>query len=250
MKLPLVICGAAVVMGTVMPEARANGLAVDTGVGYRSWSRGDASLSRSFVQVTPAYSSGRWRVAAPVAVAFRSSEGPFSFGNPLAFKSDDWVNLDVEASYTSGRTRVTFQHDSLQLLSSGRMPSQGFGDVETDNRLFAYRGLGRVGGSRLQGVAGYWGMDRWTETQHGQWRGPVLGFAVTPEGEGLAPLGQLLVGRESSGQFTSGQLGVRMRRATWQIESTFEVRRYPSGTGALFARDESRLNLVLVKSFR
>jgi hypothetical protein len=251
MKGSLVICAVVAVVGSAVPEAAAGGLAVDAGVGYRSWSRGDISLSRSFVQIVPSYTSGRWRLAAPVAVAFRSSEGPFSFGNPLAFKSDDWVNLDVEVGYVVGKTRVTLAHDSLQLLSSGRMPARGFGDVETDNRLLVHRSMGRLGGAHLNAIGGYWGMDRWTETDHGRCRCPVIGFAVDPaEKDGLAPRGFVLVGSEGRGRFAGAQLGLRYRRDTWQLEATAEARRYPAGGGPLFGRDEQRTSLALIKSLR
>jgi hypothetical protein len=251
MKGSLVICTVVAVVGSAVPEAGARGLAVDAGVGYRSWSRGDQSLSRSFVQVVPSFTTGRVRMAAPVAIAFRGSEAPFSFGNPLAFKSDDWVNLDLELAYEIGKTRVTLAHDSLQLLSSGILPARGFGDVETDNRFFVHRSVGSLGGARLSAVGGYWGTDRWTETDHGSCRGPVIGLSVDPAGkQGLAPQGIVLVGSEAGGQFTSAQLGLRYRRATWQLDATAETRRYPAGGGALFSRNERRLHLALIKSLR
>jgi hypothetical protein len=250
MKGSFVICAVVAVVGGTVSEGRASSLAVDMGVGYRSWKRGDTTLSRSFVQIVPSVSSGPWRVATPVAVAFRGSQGPTSFGNPLAFKSDDWVNLDVEVGYSVGRTRVTIQHDSLQLLSSGVMPERGFGDVETDNRLLVHRTVGRIGGLRLHGIGGYWGIDRWTETDHGRCRGPVVGFGVdSAAAEGLAPVGQVLIGSEAGGRFSAGQLGLRYRRATWNLEATLEARRYPA-SGALFPRDERRLSMALIKSLR
>lgn len=251
MKGSLVICAVAAAVGSAIPEARAAGLAVDAGVGYRTWSRGDVTLSRSFVQVVPSYTAGRLRLAAPVAVAFRGTQAPFSFANPFAFKSDDWVNLDIEASYRAGDTVISLYHDSLQLLSSGQMPRRHFGDVETDNRLLIHHTVARVGGARLNAVGGYWGIDRWTETEHGHCRGPVLGVGLAPRGdEGLAPHGLLLVGSESKGRFVGGQFALRYRRASWQLDAVAEARRYPSGDRSLFTRDERRLSLALSKSLR
>lgn len=251
MKGSLVICAVVATVGSIVPQARAGGLAVDAGVGYRTWSRGDVTLSRSFAQVVPSYTSGRLRLAAPVAVAFRGTQAPASFANPLAFKSDDWVNLDIEASYRVGDTEVTLYHDSLQLLSSGRMPERNFGDVETDNRLLVHHPVARLGGARIAAMGGYWGIDRWTETEHGHCRGPVLGVGLRPQtGDGLAPHGFLLVGSEAGGRFAGGQFALRYRHSSWQLEAVVEARRYPSGGRPLFTRDERRMSLALMKSLR
>lgn len=231
-------------------SARGEGLAVDIGAGYRSWKRGDVTVSRSYVEVAPSYTTGRWRLAAPVKVAFRATDAPFSAANPLAFKSDDWVNLDVELEYRGRRTRVTLQHDSLQLLSSGVLPERGFGDVETENRLLVHHAVSRLAGARLNALGGYWGMDRWTQTQHGRCRGPVFGVGLEPSADGWAPVGLLLVGHAGDGTFHTAVLGFRYRRASWRVEGLLECRRFPGGERVLFGRGERRWNLALVKGLR
>jgi len=251
MKGLLLICCVVSSTGLIVTEAGAGPLAVDAGFGYRTWTRGGTTLARSYVQVVPSYQTGRWRLAAPVQIAFRTAQGPFSFGNPLAFKSDDWVNLDVELGYTLGRTTFTFQHDSLQLLSSGRLPSHGFGDVETENRMLAHRTVGQVAGARLNAVGGYWGMDRWTDSAHGQCHGPALGVEMAPgEGDGWAPNVLLLLARNGGGSFELGAVGLRYRRASWQVEANLESRHYPGSGQSFFDRSDHRWNLAIIKSLR
>jgi hypothetical protein len=247
----LVVCCVVTFAGFAMTEAEAGPLAVDAGFGYRTWTRGDTTLARSYVQVVPSYQNGRWRLATPVQVAFRSAEGPFSFGNLLAFKSDDWVNLDVELSYALGRTWFTFQHDSLQLLSSGRLPQEGFGDVETENRMLVHRAVGQAAGARLAAVGGYWGMDRWTDEAHGQCRGPALGVELEPTGRnGWAPRALLLLGRDAGGSFGAGTLGACYRRGTWQVEANLEHRSFSGDGQSFFDQSDRRWNLAVIKGLR
>jgi hypothetical protein len=248
-------------------------LNVGVGFGYEMQDRHAVSLSRSFLEVAPTYTRGRVTVTAPVQVAFRyTGVGPTA-SDPLGFKSDDWVDLGATGSYRVGKTQLEWEHHSHQLLSSGILPPAGFGDVERDDRVLARVPLwGQTSalarGARpanveaapaprkpaLRGIGGYWRMDRWTEDDHGNVGGPVLGLeGMLPLSRRLSLRAQVLGGQTVSGSRAFGEAfaTLRYQQGPWFATAQWKTRAIGgSAMPEYFAKHERTVTLCVGAELR